>query len=84
MQQWRLHLAAKKLGSPLVPGNPMALWVCENLWYVALAVGAPALLSQGASSLLCVLNIEVRVTGVSVLTVMARRQVSDSRSLPST
>jgi hypothetical protein len=41
LRQWRERLSAKRPGSPLAPGNEMALWTQENLWYVELGVGTP-------------------------------------------
>lgn len=41
LEQWRQHLSHKKPGSPLEPGNPMAIWARDNLVYLELAVGTP-------------------------------------------
>jgi hypothetical protein len=41
IEQWRAHLASRKAGSPLEPGNTMGIWSRENLPYMEFGVGTP-------------------------------------------
>ncbi|SHN88514.1 hypothetical protein SAMN05660350_04548 [Geodermatophilus obscurus] len=41
LEDWEHHLAGKEVGAPLIPGNDMALWSRDKIWYVEQAVGTP-------------------------------------------